>query len=673
MRIEINELVCRLFLLVYRKDKIASTQETDAYALIWLYTIKERIHMKITIVAPLEGIAIAARELLDKRDFGWPGEIEVVQGVLEAGLEEALKAVERGADCIVSRGFTATLIARNVTIPVAEIQVSVFDILRALKDMGDVKLPVGVVFNRIVQFDCEKLSEMIGIPMRQIYIGDSVFEEKIVTASREGITTFLADAYSVRMLKGLGKTVFPIESSEDAIGRAIVDAINLVTVRRKEQEKAELFRTVINASDEGIISIDRDGIVNVFNPAAEQMMQISSATAIGKPIGDIIPDDKLRDCLTGEKFEAEDVKHIDDRVFAIKRIPIKLNREVVGAIANMQDVTKLQIFEQTVRQKLNAKGLFAKFHLEQMIGSTPIMKTLKDRLLQYAATDTTVLITGESGTGKERAAQSIHNLSKCKKGPFVAVNCAALPEHLLESELFGYEEGAFTGAKKGGKEGLFELAHGGTIFLDEISEMPLPLQARLLRVLQEKEVMRLGADRVIPVNVRVLASSNQDLMGLVDDRKFRADLYYRLDVFRLHIPPLRERSEDIPELVRGFLERPASFISSVSGITPDAIAFLQQQPWRGNVRELRNVIERLRLLSAGPLIIVADVMQELAIPEHKHKDEYLSSLKTSEDLEKEKIGLMLEEEKYNHTRVAKRLGISRSTLWRKLKGWNSPT
>jgi len=623
--------------------------------------------MKITVIAPMESIVQTASEVLRKQDFGWPGEIEVVQGVLETGLEQAFRAIDRGTDAIVSRGGTASLIARNVEIPVAEIQVSAFDILRALKEMGDVKSPVGVVFGRRLLFECEKLGELIGVPMREIHIGSDVFEEKIQAALSDGISAFMGDAISVRLLKERGQKAFPIQSSEDAVSRAIADAINLVTVRRREQEKAELFRTVINASDEGIISIDRYGTINVFNPAAEQMMQISSATAIGKPIGDIIPDDKLRDCLAGDNYEAADVKQIDDKVFAIKRVPIRLNKEIVGAIANLQDVTKLQYFEQAVRRKLYTKGLFAKFHLEQMIGSTPIMKTLKDRLLQYAATDTTVLITGESGTGKERAAQSIHNLSKCKKGPFVAVNCAALPEHLLESELFGYEEGAFTGAKKGGKEGLFELAHGGTIFLDEISEMPLPLQARLLRVLQEKEVMRLGADRVIPVNVRVLASSNQDLMGLVDDRKFRADLYYRLDVFRLHIPPLRERSEDIPELVRGFLERPASFISSVSGITPDAIAFLQQLPWRGNVRELRNVVERLRLLSVGPLINEADVRQELVGA--VRPDECAPPEMSAEDVEKDKIRQLFKEEKNNHTRVAKRLGISRSTLWRKMKGW----
>jgi PAS domain S-box-containing protein len=621
--------------------------------------------MKITVIAPMESIVRTAREVLRKQDFGLPGGIEVVYGLLEAGLEEAFRAIGRGTDAIVSRGGTASLIARNVDVPVAEIQVTAFDILRVLKEVGSGKGTVGVVFNRRLLFECEKLGELIGTPIREIHIGDDVFEDRIESALREGISTFIGDAFSARLLRERGQTVFPIESSEDAVSRAIADAINLATVRRREQEKAELFRTIVNASDEGIIAVDRRGTINVFNPAAEQMMQVRSSNATGRPVGDIIPDDQLLNCLSGDKYEREDVKSINDRVFAIRRIPIKLNKEVVGAISNIQDVTKLQYFEQVVRRKLNAKGLVAKFHIEQFIGASPVMRSVKDRLRQYAGTDTTVLITGESGTGKERAAQSIHNLSSCKKGPFVAVNCAALPEHLLESELFGYEEGAFTGAKKGGKAGLFELAHGGTIFLDEISEMPLALQARLLRVLQEKEVMKLGADRLLPVNVRVLSSTNQDLMGLVDAKRFRADLYYRLDVFRLRIPPLRERIEDIPELVRSFLGRPASFSSRVSGITPGAIAFLQRQPWRGNVRELKNVIDRLKLLSAGPLIGEGDVRQELAGLGISEAEQIADG--NAEETEKEKIIRLLKEEKFNHTKTARRLGISRSTLWRKLK------
>ena len=627
--------------------------------------------MRITIIAPMKSILDTANKVLIKQHFGWPGDIDVVVGLLEAGLEQAYKAINRGTDVIVSRGGTATLIAKSVDIPVVEIQVTAIDILRALKSIGNVSGPVGVIFGRRLLFECEKLGELIGVPIREIHVKDEVFEEKIQIAYREGIRTFLGDALTVRLLKERGLHVIPIESSEDAISKAIADAINLATVRRREQEKAELFRTIVNTSVDGIIAIDRGGHVNVFNPAAEQMFQIQCSTAIGKPIGDIIPDDKLQECLVDDTYEREGVKSIGNRIFAIKRIPIKLHKDIVGAIANIQDVTQLQYFEQVVRQKLNKKGLIAKFKLEQLVGSSVAMNAVKERIRQYASTDATVLITGESGTGKERIAQSIHNISRRRNGPFVAINCAALPEHLLESELFGYEEGAFTGAKKGGKSGLFELAHGGTIFLDEISEMPLSLQARILRVLQEKEVMRLGADSVIPVNVRVLSSSNQDLMGQVEGKKFRVDLYYRLDVLRLHVPPLRERVEDIPDLVQSFLDKIPASRHKIVAISEEAVKFLQRQPWRGNIRELENVIERIRLLCKGSIIEELDVRQEFASWAHLSDGQASMHKPGSVDVsEKQKIEQVLLEEKYNYTQTAKRMGISRTTLWRKLREWH---
>jgi transcriptional regulator with PAS, ATPase and Fis domain len=351
-------------------------------------------------------------------------------------------------------------------------------------------------------------------------------------------------------------------------------------------------------------------------------------------------------------------------MFAIKRLPITLHGEVIGAVANIEDVTQLQNFEQVVRQKLNKKGLVAKVNLHQLLGTSGAMKEIKERACQYANTDATVLITGESGTGKEGIAQSIHNLSQRKNGPFVAVNCAALPESLLESELFGYEEGAFTGAKKGGKAGLFEMAHRGTIFLDEIGEIPLPLQARLLRVLQEREIMRIGSDSVIPVDVRVLAATNQDLMALVDIKQFRADLYYRIDVLRLHLPPLRDRIKDIPELVQATIKKIASKNNRVYRITDNAMTFLQLQPWKGNIRELENVIERVVLISKSGIIDEGELRREFPDYQRVEDEDCINDL---EKLEKQKIEQILLEEKYNYSQAAKKLGISRTTLWRKIR------
>lgn len=620
--------------------------------------------MRITIIAPMTNIMDTANELLAKQDFNWPGEIEIIPGVLEDGLEQAVQAAKNGTDVIISRGGTATLIAKHVDIPVVEIQVTAFDILRALKSIGHVSGTVGVIFMRRLLFDCETLGDLIGIPIHEFFVENEQLAEAVIeTACCQGISTFLGDASAVKLLNKRGVTVVPIESSEESVRKAIIEATNLAEVRLREKEKAELFRTIIDAAGDGIIAINKEEHITILNPAIERMYQIQSADVIGKKIGDIIPDDGLRDCLTGDKCERESVRSINNRVFAIKRIPIKLGEDIVGAIANVQDVTQLQYFEQVVRQKMNKKGLVAKFHLEQISAASPQMKIVKERVRQYAGNDATVLITGESGTGKERVAQSIHNLSQRQTGPFVAVNCAALPESLLESELFGYEEGAFTGAKKGGKSGLFEVAHGGTIFLDEIGEMPLSLQARLLRVLQEKEVMRLGAESVIPVNVRILAATNQDMMRLVDEKKFRVDLYYRLDVLRLHIPPLRERVEDIPELIRSFLEK--SPRRNIVGITENAVKFLQKQYWRGNIRELENVIERIKLLAPGPFIEEMMVRQELSACGHETSG--MISPDKSGVLSRQNIEQILFEEKYNYTQAAKRLGISRTTLWRKLR------
>jgi len=237
------------------------------------------------------------------------------------------------------------------------------------------------------------------------------------------------------------------------------------------------------------------------------------------------------------------------------------------------------------------------------------------------------MITGDSGTGKELFAQSIHNLSSRCNAPFVAVNCAALPENLLESELFGYEEGAFSGAKKGGKIGLVELAHHGTLFLDEIGEMPLPLQARILRMIQEKEVMRLGGDKIIPVNVRILVATNQDLTHLISIKKFREDLYYRLNVLPLHLPPLRERPEDISRLVEHFIRKQGVKRSVIKRISDEAMQMLKEYPWLGNVRELANVVERLVLLSPNPKIEKQHVEDVLNISHQSN-----TALKTAPDM-----------------------------------------
>lgn len=622
---------------------------------------------KIAIITPFTAMQQIAQEVVNERSDEWPEGIQVVVGDLGDGLQQAYKAIAQGAEVIISRGGTASLISSEIELPVVEIQVTAFDILRALKQVSGQTKKVGVVGFRNVIYGCEDFGEIWGIALQEITLeNEQGALEKIMAAKDQGINVIIGDAISIKLAGQYGLQGILIQSGKDAIYKAIKQAQQISRVRSKEQARSELLRTIINSSTDGILAVDEQSRITIVNPIAEDVFHLRAEEVLGRNVGDVIPNTRLPSIVACGEAEIGDIQKIGNRVIATKRVPIKLSGQVVGAIANFQDVTQLQRYEQRVRQKLYDKGLVAKFTLEQVIGSSAVMADIKKRAIQYAGTDSTVLITGESGTGKELLAQSIHNLGQRSSGPFVAVNCAALPENLLESELFGYEEGAFTGAKKGGKAGLCELAHGGTLLLDEVGEMPLALQARLLRVLQEKEVMRLGGDGVIPVDIRIIAATNQDLLQLIQERRFRNDLYYRLDILRLHVPPLRERKEDIPMLVHYFLHKHTMLKSSNVAFNEAAIDRLKQYQWPGNVRELANIMERTLLLFEGPIIteeIIGTVLRETA-GRDPNPDIEKKLLKVQE---MDTIHTVLQEENYNYCRTAERLGINRTTLWRKLR------
>ncbi|MDR3565768.1 MAG: sigma 54-interacting transcriptional regulator [Negativicutes bacterium] len=632
--------------------------------------------IKTTIISPFPSLYKTALEVIEERAAEWIGTVNaVLLKSLGTGVIESREEIAQGTEVIVSRGNTAARIEKHIQIPVVHIQVTAVDIMQALKQVGDSCAQVGVMGFPGVVYECEKVGELMGISIRELELPakDDVEEvhKVIKEAIDSGISVIIGDNSASSVAVKFGIQGILIESGKNAIYKAIKEAETIAIVQRTEKERAKLLNTIIESSTDGIVAVDKNGRITYFNPMAQDIFKRTAARAVGKSVGEVISNTQLIDVLKSGIPQFADIQHIGKKVIATKRIPIKVNDETVGAIASFQDVTQLQIFEQIIRQKLHHKGLVAKATLDQFIGSSQVMQTLKGRTKKFAMTDSTVLITGESGTGKEMLAQSIHNLSKRKIGPFVAINCGALPESLLESEMFGYEQGAFTGAKRGGKVGLFELAHGGTIFLDEIGEMPLPLQSRLLRVLQEKEVMRLGADRVIPIDVRVIAATNQDLETLVAAKAFRNDLYYRLNILRLCIPPLRERVEDIPELVEHFLHLYSNINPDVVGISPLAVRLLQLHSWSGNVRELYSGLERVMLLATEPVIEDGDVKEVLPIRANPSKVAALPTNGALVQMEKEAITQLLIEEEFNYSRVAARLGISRQTLWRRLKGWQN--
>ena len=311
--------------------------------------------------------------------------------------------------------------------------------------------------------------------------------------------------------------------------------------------------------------------------------------------------------------------------------------------------------------------------LDMLIGDSPEMLRIKSVIAKAALSSATVLITGESGTGKEVVAREIHNLSNVKDGPFIPINIGGIPENLLESELFGYEKGAFTGASSR-KNGMFELASGGTLFLDEIGDMPLSLQVKILRVLQERKMTRLGGVEQIPINARIVAATNKNLEEMVKKGDFREDLFYRLNVVRIEIPPLRERSEDIPLLAAYIIRKLSRDMSSrITGFTPEAIEALKSHHFYGNVRELENIIERAMIFTDSSTIDVKDLDLRSSVSRSMEKNEELSSSHDAcslRDLEKDAIIAALHRWEGNRTKASEELGITRRTLISKIKEYD---
>lgn len=364
------------------------------------------------------------------------------------------------------------------------------------------------------------------------------------------------------------------------------------------------YEILLEILEEAIIGVSKKGRIYTYNESAQNIIGKTKNEVIGYDVRDILPEIPFEDVLVNNKPIIDKLLNISNVNYVVTIVPVVKNKTLYGAVANIRKFSDTERKQHKLRAQLIGKGHRAKYTFGNIIGENLKLQRCKDIAKRMAKSESSILIVGESGTGKELFAQAIHNSSSRKDYQFVAVNCAALPANLMESELFGYEEGAFTGARKGGKLGLFELAHKGTLFLDEIAEMPLHLQARLLRVLQEKEVMRIGGDRVINIDVRIIAATNRILEKEVEEGNFRKDLYYRLNVIPLKIPPLRERKEDIPIILQEIKRE----LNSNFEITQDALKAMMDYDWNGNIRELKNCIEYLTNL--GENLIIKELLPE---------------------------------------------------------------
>ncbi|AVX20926.1 PAS domain S-box-containing protein [Carboxydocella sporoproducens DSM 16521] len=425
---------------------------------------------------------------------------------------------------------------------------------------------------------------------------------------------------------------------------------------------------IMEAISEGLLALDEQGRVTRLNQAAARILRLNSEGAIGQKIDEILGEGNpvSRALTRAEEISEEEWQQESWRGqihCTVSCRPIYNSQQrLVGMVVVVREIQKVR---QLVSKMVGAR---ARFSFNDLIGTNPAFLRTVELARQAARSNSTVLLLGESGTGKEVFAQAIHNAGPRASGPFIAINCAALPRELIGSELFGYAEGAFTGAKRGGNSGKFELADGGTVFLDEIGEMPLEMQAHLLRVLQERTVMRIGGQQVIPVDVRVIAATNKNLREEVEKGRFRLDLYYRLNVLTIQMVPLRQRPDDIMPLARFFLQQLTERLGKqIRGFHPRAEELLVRYSWPGNVRELENVIERAVNVAQGPWLTPAELGPEFLMEGKSLRLEPVNSKTMRRSLDEETILNTIKRCQGNLARAARELGVARSTLYRRLE------
>ncbi len=622
----------------------------------------------ICVMAPTLQLAEKAEMLIKQENYQ---NIDVV--VAASGRQETVKCAQTlaaaGAEIIITRKGTRRIVEEVTNLKVVSLNNSLSDYLWMLKERG-LHTPGLIAFFSYdpMSSDILQMCEMLEVQTKN-YIFKSFADCRgcVERALKDGAVFSVGGAWTDPWAKRLGLPHVIVENSVETILNALESATQLRRVQVEEAEKQCLFKTqsemyqaVLDFTHDAILAIDENGRIQVLNPPAERIMGCRAADSVGQPVEAVLPNTLLPDVLESGEKQLDQIMQIHQTLCNTNRIPILVDGQRRGVVATFQDVKQLQNSEQKIRLKLHEKGLVAKYAFNDILGDSPAIRSTIQIARSYAASRVSVLILGETGT----VAQSIHNASDRRDGPFVAINCAAVSNSLLESELFGYEAGSFTGASRGGREGVFELAHGGTLFLDEIGEIPRETQVELLRVLQEKEIRRVGGSRVIPVDVRIIAATNKDLLQETVEGRFREDLYYRLDVLDLKLPPLRERGDDVKILgLHLFRQLPGG----KDPIMQSQFLYLLEQvgpyQWYGNIRELQNFVERANILmrnAGASSVTVSDILRRRAEPAPEPCQE-------TESRDRRAIEAALHNHPGSMADAARSLGCSRQTLWRKMK------
>lgn len=595
-----------------------------------------------------------------------------------ASVEELRK---NGAKVLICKGELEHIVSNNTSAVIVPFRNPLTQFYRAIKTAGQFSSKIALIgwYKSIIGL--KEFCEIIDPGLIYVELGDYDIQSNrqnvdniLISLEREGIDAVVGNEVVINSARRLGIPAYNVGLNPQSIFDTVEAARRQLNLLKEQQNRYDFINTLVNSVSEGIITINSRMEITNMNRIAEDILNVPPDSWKKQVLTKYLTINKIGRTLTEDYKIANQILERDGLRLLINTSPICSPESTgTGAVIILQKIDRLLGIERTLRKMTIEKNLLAKKTFDDIVGSSSVIQKTKETAALYARTNSTILITGESGVGKEIFAQSIHNESSRKAGPFLAFNCGAVSESLLESELFGYVKGAFTGASSEGKIGIFEQAHNGTLFLDEISELSPSAQVRLLRVLQEKEITRIGETKVTPINVRVIAACNKNLAEEVEKGNFRRDLYYRLYVLHLNIPPLRSRDRDAMELISFFLKS-----NRQTGVTfsPDAVQALLSYSWPGNIRELNNFSERISVLfSRQSIFLTAEDILPLLQMEYSKENMASASpssaahsyVKPRRSLSREYLIQVMEECGGSRTKAASRLGISTTTLWRKLK------
>lgn len=625
--------------------------------------------------------------------------------VLDKIYDDALRGITElrassGVDAVVAAGSNGQFLRERLDLPVVLIKPDGFDLMQSLVGAAARSRRIALVTYGPPPAELLQFNERFALQLEiRSYGNEAEAQACIDELANMGVETVVAPGLVVDLARARGMEGMLLYS-QGAVREAMSAAVDIARVARQETARREKLNTILGQLKDGVVAVDPDERIEAVNPAMEAFIGLPAEQLLGRQLSAVQGELSLAHTLRTGIAEVEQVQQVSGRTSVVTRLPIVEQGRRTGAVLVCQDPVVIQRLDRSLRSRSRPALQHAKYGLANLVGESAALRSIKQRALNCARSTATVLIVGESGTGKELLAQGIHNASERRAQPFIAINCAAFPESLLESELFGYVEGAFTGSSRGGKMGLFEAAHTGTIFLDEIGEMPLSLQTRLLRVLQEREVLRIGATVPTPVDLRVIAATHRDLARQVADGHFRQDLYYRLNILGIRLPSLRERHGDLPLLVQSLAEKITLRLGTPRRMDEAWVQVLvdagRDYHWPGNIRELENLIERILVFreaesEAGPMTreelreIAPELFAAQGEPALNGGSKLIEQNAASrveplaaggqgnaverdlQAVERRHLLAALEQAGGNREEAAQALGLSRTTLWRRMR------